>query len=335
MSLYRLEHLRFAFGERAVLDIPALTIADGRITALTGPNGSGKTTLLMLLGLLLRPSSGRILYRGTALPRIEGKQAAAVRREIGLVLQAPYLFHTTVGNNVAYGLAVRGMARRHRVGRVREALRRVGLEGFEVRPHHALSGGEVQRVALARTLITGPRVLLLDEPLANVDGMSRTIIERVLVEANRHQGVAVLFATHDLDQAYRLADTVVTLNAGMVVQGTMENVYHGTVRQHGDGWGFDTGHLVMAISAGHRDSRTAAVLPEAILLSTDKVASSARNVFCGRIVAVRDRQASVEVTVDAGEMFTARITGTSYREMDLRLGQEVYLVFKAEAVRLY
>jgi tungstate transport system ATP-binding protein len=335
MSLYQLENLRFAFGERDVLDIPQLTIAEGKITAMTGPNGSGKTTLLMLLGALLDPSSGRIRYRGKALHRIEGKDADALRREIGFLLQAPYLFHTTVGRNVAYGLAVRGIARRQRLPRVREALRRVGLEGFEVRPHHALSGGEAQRVALARTLITDPRVLLLDEPLANVDVVSRTIIERVLIEANRQHGVSVLFTTHDLDQAYRLADEVITLNAGTVVEGTMENVYHGTVRQNGEGYVFDTGQLVIAIAAGHQERRTAAVLPEAILLSMEKVSSSARNVFRGRIVAVRNRHRSVEVIVDAGETFTARITAASYREMDLRLGQEVYLVFKAEAVRLY
>jgi molybdopterin-binding protein len=335
MSLYRLENLCFAFGEKVVLDIPELTIADRKITALTGANGSGKTTLLMLLSTLLRPSSGRVIYRGKALHTFDGKHADAVRREIGFLLQAPYLFRTTVGKNVAYGLAVRGIARENRLVRVREALRWVGLEGFENRSHDALSGGEVQRVALARTLVTDPRVLLLDEPLANVDAVSRTIIERVLVEANRQQGVTVLFTTHDLDQAYRLADEVVTLNAGTVVEGTMENVYHGTVCQDDDEWVFDTGQLVIAIPAGHQDSRTAAVLPDAILLSTEKVTSSARNVFRGRIVVVRDRNTSVEVTVDAGETFTARITGTSYREMDLRLGQEMYLVFKAEAVRLY
>ena len=144
-----------------------------------------------------------------------------------------------------------------------------------------------------------------------------------------------MFTTHDLEQAYRLADRVVTLNAGKVVQGSMENVFHGTVRHNGNAWVFDTGQLTIAIAAGHQGSRTATVMPEAILLSSEKMASSARNVFRGRIVAIRDRNSSVEVTMDAGETFIARITGQSYREMDLRLGQEVYLVFKAEMVRLY
>jgi len=334
MHLYTLEDLRFTFGEKVVLDIPELTIEEGKITALTGPNGSGKTTLLMLLGALLWPSSGRIVYRGRVLPTGEGKHAANVRREIGFVLQSPYLFRATVERNVGYGLAVRGISKKNRLIRIREALKWVGLEDFELRPHHALSGGEAQRVALARTLITSPRTLLLDEPLANVDAASRTIIERILVHENRHRGASVLFTTHDLDQAYRIADEVTTLNAGTVVEDPMENVYHGAVYKDGNNWVFDTAQLSIAIPAGHEACRTAVISPEAIRISTEKVSASPHNIFRGRIVAVRDRNASVEVIVNAGEMFTARIAGASYHAMDLRLGQEVYLVFKGEAVRL-
>jgi tungstate transport system ATP-binding protein len=334
MHLYTLEDLRFTFGEKVVLDIPELTIEEGKITALTGPNGSGKTTLLMLLGALLRPSSGRVVYRGRVLPTGEGKYAAIVRREMGFVLQSPYLFRATVERNVGYGLAVRGISKKNRLIRVREALKWVGLDGFELRPHHALSGGEAQRVALARTLITGPRTLLLDEPLVNVDAASRTIIERVLVHENRHRGASVLFTTHDLDQAYRIADEVTTLNAGAVVEVPMENVFHGAVYKDSDNWVFDTAQLSIAIPAGHEACRIATISPEAILISTEKVSTSPHNMFRGRIVAVRDRNASVEVIVNAGEMFTARITGASYHAMDLRLGQQVYLVFKAEAIRL-
>jgi tungstate transport system ATP-binding protein len=250
------------------------------------------------------------------------------------VLQSPYLFRATVERNVGYGLAVRGISRKNRLCRVREALRWVGLEGFETRPHHALSGGEAQRVALARALVTGPRTLLLDEPLANVDAGSRTIIERVLVNASRDQGVSVLFTTHNLDQAYRIADAATTLNAGTVVEGLMENVYHGAVYKDGDNWIFDTTQLSLAVPAGHEACRTAIIPPEAILISMEKIISSARNMFQGRVVAVRERETSVEVIVDAGELFTARITGASYHAMDLRLGRDVYLVFKAEAVRL-
>ncbi|WP_089935699.1 ABC transporter ATP-binding protein [Candidatus Entotheonella palauensis] len=334
MPLYTVEALRFAFAEQVVLDIPKLTIAEGRITALTGPNGSGKTTLLMLLGALLWPSSGSIIYRGRSLPTGEGRDADTIRREIGFVLQSPYLFRTSVARNVGYGLAVRGISRKDRLRRIREALQWVGLEGFEARPHHALSGGEIQRVALARALITDPRTLLLDEPLANVDAGSRAVIERVLVNESRRRGVSVLFTTHDLDQAHRIADEILTLNAGSVVEGYMENVYHGAVYRDGTSWVFHTAQFAIAIPPGHESCRTVSIPPEAIRICLEKESESARNAFRGRVVAMRDRNGGVEIVVDAGETFMARITGDAYWSMDLRLGQEVSLAFEAEAVRL-
>ena len=334
MSLYTLEAVRFAFAKQEVLNIPALTIAEGQITALTGPNGSGKTTLLMLLGALLWPSSGNVVYRGQGMPTGEGRYADTLRREIGVVLQSPYLFRTSVERNVGYGLAVRGISRKHRGRHVREALQWVGLEGFESRPHHALSGGERQRVALARALVTSPRTLLLDEPLANVDAGSRRVIEQVLIHACRHRGCSILLTTHDLDQAHRIADEVIALQAGKVIEASMENVYHGAVHRDGHTWVFDTAQLSMAIPAGHEACRTATIPPEAIQLRVDKAPLSTHNTFCGRVVAVRDRRVGVEVTVEAGETFIARITRAAYGEMDLRLGQEVSIVFKAEAVRL-
>lgn len=335
MSLYTLEALRFSFAKQAVLDIPRLTIAEGQITALMGPNGSGKTTLLMLLGALFWPSSGRVAYRGRAFPTGEGKHADAIRREIGFVLQAPYLFRGSVEYNVGYGLAVRGISGKHRLHRVREALRWVGLEGFEARPHQALSGGEMQRVALARALVTSPRTLLLDEPLANIDTGSRSIIERTLASVCRQQeGVSILLTTHDLDQAYRIADNVITLNAGKVTEGSIANVYHGTVYRNGSHSVFNTTQLSITIPSGHESCRTATIPTEAISISMTPKSSSVHNQFRGRVIAVRDQYVGVEVTVDAGEIFIARIAEETYRSMDLRLGQEVSLVFTAEAVRL-
>ena len=333
MALYAIENLRFAFAEQVVLDIPKLSIGDGQITALTGPNGSGKTTLLMLLGALLWPTSGGIRRHGIPMPTGEGKAADTMRREIGVVLQSPYLFRASVGRNVEYGLAVRGVSKPQRRRRVREALREVGLEGFEHRAHDALSGGERQRVALARALVTQPRTLLLDEPLANVDAGSRAVIERILVHENQQRGVSVLFTTHDLEQAHRLADAVITLSAGRVVEDAMENFYHGAVQQDGANWFFKTARLSMAIAAGHAACRAATIPPEAIRICT--TLTDGPNTFHGRIAAMRDRHASVEVTVEAQEMFIARMSRDAYEGMHLRLGQEVFLYFKIEDIRLH
>jgi molybdopterin-binding protein len=216
-----------------------------------------------------------------------------------------------------------------------ETLELVGLGDFGNRSHSALSGGEAQRVALARALVLEPKVLLLDEPFANVDAVSRSVIERVLLQENRYRKTSVIFTTHDLEQAYRMADTVVTLFDGKVHDGSMENLFHGKVRLTTDGPVFDTGGINVAVPSGHEKALTAAIPPESILVSLAPISTSARNTHYGRITAVRERNGTVDVTVDTGDILIARLTKRSYMEMGLVLGGEVYLIFKAEAVRLY
>jgi len=197
--LYRLEAIGKRYGEKEVLAIPALEIPESSFQFLTGPNGSGKTTLLTILAFLLRPTFGVLYYAGK---RVEwkGKTLVALRREVTLLHQSPYLFDGTVHSNVAYGLKVRGIdggAGKERIG---EALKMVGLEGFGDRRTRALSGGEMQRVALARALVLAPRALLLDEPLANVDRESAEVIRGVIAGLPA-RGTTVIMATHDPDRA--------------------------------------------------------------------------------------------------------------------------------------
>lgn len=335
MILFTVENLGLSLGGREVLDIPALEIPDDQIVALTGLNGSGKTCLLQLLGGLIGPHRGRIKYRDQDLFSQTTAVQDKIRRDLGIVLQSPYLFKTTVLNNVCYGLLRRGTSRTEAVEKARETLELVGLGGFGERSHSALSGGEAQRVALARALALEPKVLLLDEPFANVDAVSRAVIERVLLQENRYRKTSVIFTTHDLDQAYRMADTVVTLFEGKIHDGSMENLLNGMVRQTPDGPVFDTGSINVAVSSGHEKAMTAVIPPESILVSLFPISTSARNSHYGRIIAVRERNGTVDVTVDAGDTLIARLTKRSYVEMGLVLGGEVYLIFKAEAVRLY
>ena len=336
MELYTIENLKLELGGREVLNIPALAIPDDQIVALTGPNGSGKTSLLQLLGGLITPHRGGIKYRDQDLFSQTTAVQDRMRRDLGIVLQSPYLFKTTVLSNVCYGLISRGISRTEAAEKARETLELVGLGSFGKRSHSALSGGEAQRVALARALVLEPKVLLLDEPFANVDAVSRSVIERVLVQENRYRKTSVIFTTHDLDQAYRMADTVVTLFEGKVHDGSMENLFHGRVRQTPDGPIFDSGSINVAVSSGHDKAMTAAIPPESIIVSLDSdMATSARNCLEGTITSVRERNGSVDMGVNIGEPLVARITRTSYERMDLKLGQKVWLVFKAESVKLY
>lgn len=211
-EIYRLENLRQTYGARTVLHIEALDVHAGEILALVGPSGAGKSTLLRLLNFLEAPASGKLLYRGRAM---EGAQAPLeLRREVTTVFQRPVVVGANIFDNVAYGLHLRGQ----RVnGQVEEMLARVGLEERARISARKLSGGELQRVALARALVIEPRVLLLDEPTANLDPYNVTLIEAIVREQNRTRGTTVVVVTHNVFQARRLAQRVgLMLNGNLV-----------------------------------------------------------------------------------------------------------------------
>jgi tungstate transport system ATP-binding protein len=191
-----------------MLDRVTLTIAQGPPTVLIGPNGSGKTTLLRAAMGLVSPSKGRITWAGRA-------DLPPIRRAI--VFQRPVMLRRSCSGNLRYALAAAGALRNMRARRVTELLRLVGLEGFDGRPARRLSGGEQQRLALARALARQPDVLFLDEPTASLDPAATKTIEDIVLKVTQ-QGVKVVMATHDLGEARRLAAHVVLLHRGTVVE---------------------------------------------------------------------------------------------------------------------
>ncbi len=210
--LYRLNNLRKSYGPREVLAIKELTIAAGCIYTLTGPNGSGKSTLLNILAFLSPPSDGDIWFLGE--PVVWSNDSLLrLRREVTLLHQAPYLFDTTVRANIVFGLKTRGITGQEQHSRVDEALALVDLGGFQKRKARELSGGEAQRVAMARALALRPKVLLLDEPLANVDRSSAELLEKVIL-ALPQRGTSVLISTHDPEQRRRFGSNRIHLIAG-------------------------------------------------------------------------------------------------------------------------
>jgi ABC-type Fe3+/spermidine/putrescine transport system ATPase subunit len=219
----RLEGVGFSFGNSPVVSDINLPLATGTLFSLLGPSGGGKTTLLKLIGGYLRPTKGRIFLREhdtTALP--------PERRDIGMVFQNYALFpHLTARANVSFGLEMRHVPRAERQRRVESMLDRVGLTASERGRRPAqLSGGQQQRVALARALVIEPALLLLDEPLANLDRQLREQLRGELKELQRRSGVTTLLVTHDRDEALTLADRVGVLAAGHLLQiGAPEEVY--------------------------------------------------------------------------------------------------------------
>lgn len=207
--LYSLRGIRQAYNGRPVLSLDELDIPERSILGLAGHNGSGKSTLLRILAFLEDPREGSVFYNG----RIAGAGDAALRREVTLLTQEPYLLKRSVLGNVAYGMWVRGEQRQERA---QEALDMVGLapEKFARRSWRELSGGEAQRVALAARLALRPRVLLLDEPTNNLDQESAARIKDAALAARDAWGATLVVVSHDLAWLKTVADRMVVLVDG-------------------------------------------------------------------------------------------------------------------------
>jgi thiamine transport system ATP-binding protein len=212
--MLEIDHLRVEYSGKPAIEDVSLTVPDGTVVCIVGPSGSGKSTLLRAVAGLEPPTSGRI--------RWDDRDLAGVpthRRRFGLMFQDHALFpHRDVLGNVAFGLRMSHLSAQDVDARAREALASVGLEGFEHRKVRELSGGEQQRVALARSIAPKPRLLMLDEPLGSLD---RALRERLVVDLHalfRSTSITALFVTHDQDEAFALADSVVILHRGLVEQ---------------------------------------------------------------------------------------------------------------------
>jgi tungstate transport system ATP-binding protein len=213
-ELYRLRSVTKRYGRNVAVDIDLLTIDAGRLYTLTGANGAGKSTLLGILAFLTPPTTGEIFYAGERIDW-KGDIVRGRRRKVTLLHQSPYLFGGTVSRNVAYGLKARGIAGETALRAVDRALESVGLEGFRDRDARELSGGEAQRVALARALALDPEVLLLDEPLANIDRETAGLLEAVITSLPL-RGTTVVMTTHDPDPPARWSGGSIVLEGGKV-----------------------------------------------------------------------------------------------------------------------
>jgi len=205
----RLSSVTYDAGGKRLLDRVDLTLDRGPRTVVLGPNGAGKSVLLRLCHGLLRPTAGEVLFNGPE--TVDG------RRRHAMVFQRPVMLRRSALANVAYGLMLAGVPRRERLRAAQEALDRVGLLHCASQPARVLSGGEQQRLALARAWALRPELLLLDEPTANLDPSATQAIESA-IQAMHAAGAKIVLITHNLGQAHRLADEIVFLAGGRVVE---------------------------------------------------------------------------------------------------------------------
>lgn len=206
-----------SYSGKQVLKDLSLKVNRGELFCIIGPNGAGKTTTLRLIGILDRPDRGEVFFDGINTRGIDEKTAISLRRRIAFVFQQPVVYSTSVYENAAIGLKIRGYGKREMTERVERALEIVRLSEFKDMGATVLSGGEVQRLCLARALAVEPELLLLDEPTANLDPTNVLIIEEVIREYNR-QGGTVLFTTHNMFEAKRLARRLALLMNGEIVE---------------------------------------------------------------------------------------------------------------------
>jgi putative spermidine/putrescine transport system ATP-binding protein len=280
MSHLVLEGLSKSYGGVTAVDAVGLSVERGEFVSLLGPSGCGKTTTLQMIAGFVANDGGRILLDGTDLGPV-----APNKRGLGIVFQSYALFpHMTVAENIAFGLEMRGIPKAERETRTTEAMALVGLKGFAERYPRRMSGGQQQRVALARALVIKPALLLLDEPLSNLDAKLREEMQSELRQIQRSVGTTTILVTHDQHEAMALSDRIVVMNQGRVEQiGTPDTVYGNPasafvanflgktnlLRGTGNGYGSVTiGDLTLAMGGTVAGPTQLAVRPERLVVAT-------------------------------------------------------------------
>ena len=347
-----LKNLTKTFGKKVVLDNVSLQVYQGEILALLGPNGSGKSTILKIMAFLDNPTSGEIEFENE---KLNEKNTESLRRQSTLVFQKTTLFNTSVYDNVAYGLRIRKVPKNQQKEAVGEALRIVKLVGFEKLAAKKLSGGEQQRVAIARALVLKTKILLLDEPTANLDPKNARIIEEVIANINREFKTTIVLATHNMFQAEILPSRIALVQNGKITEvGTpmeifgklsknlasfaaVDNTFTGNAQSSEEGTTLvDIGNGVnVEVIDQRRGEASIFVNPQDIILSKNIIQSSARNIFKGKITEITDLNSLVKLKVDVCVLFTVQITKRSFNEMGLNLGSDVYVAFKASSVTVF
>jgi len=333
-----------------------LDIGGGEVVALLGPNGAGKSTALRALAGLLRITSGQIAVREQLMAEAaSGVHRAPHERPIGVVFQDYLLFpHLTVLDNVAFGPLVRGLDKPEARRRAALLLARVGIAELAQSKPSAISGGQAQRVALARALATEPRLLLLDEPLAALDAKTRLLVR---TEVRRHLADfpgATLLVTHDPIDAAVLADRLVVIEDGKVVQeGSPQQVARRprtdyVARLVGLNLlaGRGNGHRVLLSSGGSVELAESAsgevyvaFRPTGVSLFVHRPDGSPRNLWAGRIAALEPHGEGVRVEIgevpDRSSRILAEITPSAVADLELRPGSEVWAAVKASDIEVY
>ncbi len=338
-----------------ILELPALDVEQGEILAIMGPNGAGKSTLMMAISGLIPIQNGEVRFAGR---RVSPYQELAYRRRLALVMQDPLLLHASVYDNIASGLRFRQVAPKETNTRIQQWLEKFSIAGLKNRPAHKLSGGEAQRVSLARAFVLQPELMLLDEPFSALDAPTRNQLLTDLKARLSETKITTLFITHDLDEALALSDRVAIIMQGQLRQvGTgreifsapanpevarftgVEMIIPGKIIRQAEGIAdVDCGNTILqAVSSAQTGTKVFLCLrPEDITLSLPLIGgkTSARNSLKSKITMLVPQGPLVRVIMDGPIHITALVTRSSALDLELAIGQEIQGSFKASAIHV-
>ena len=338
MGRLEVQDLTVRYNHKPVVSNFSLTVNDGEMVSLLGPSGVGKTTILKAIAGLLPPASGNILINGQHVDHLPAEKRDAV-----LIFQKPLLFpFLDVGQNIGFGLKMAKVKQAPARKKIDRILAITGLEGLKNRKIHQLSGGQQQRVALARGLVLEPSVLLLDEPLSNLDAELRQQMRELISSVQAQTGTTMLFVTHDQSEAFAISDRICVLLDGSLRQtGTPAELFYqpadpdvarffgctnfidGTINNK-----TFTGSLVSCpTSLGDAPAAMAAIRPEDIVLSSTRMEGGT----IGKITQIRFEGSITRLTVEAaGQTFTVHAL-----RPDFRTAQTVWLRFPPERLHIF
>jgi molybdopterin-binding protein len=364
-NMLRMEGISKDLGDFALKDA-SLDVEFGEYLVIIGPTGSGKTVLMETVAGITPPDRGRIFLDGRDIT-----EEAPRDRKVCMVYQDYMLFpHLSVKENIAFGLRSQKASPAEIEKKVAGASELLGIGHLHGRRPETLSGGEKQRVAIARAIVMEPKVLLLDEPLSALDGVTRERLRRELKRIHQVYGTTIIHVTHNFEEVFSLADKVAVMNGGEIIQvGTpeevfrrpncemianfvgVENVFRGVASERQGLLEIEVDGLLIVSATedidgdggevvGRKVDRNgrevfASVRAEDILISKDPLKSSARNSFQGKVEEIANGGMMVKVWVNVGIPFMAMLTRRGCQEMDLSEGDHVYLTFKATAVHVF
>jgi tungstate transport system ATP-binding protein len=332
--IFEIRSLVHSYAGKTVLAIDHLVIQPASIVGLIGPNGSGKSSLLRLLGLIESPTQGEIRFNGL---RVEPFSDEA-RFRITLLPQEPFLLKRSVLKNVSYGLKLRGKGK-DTVQRATEALARVGLpaEDFCQRPWYALSGGEAQRVALAARLALKPKVILLDEPTANVDAASAQLIREAALRARQELGTTLIVASHDWQWLYEICDEILHLFKGRIFGTGRETIVFGPWQDFAKGkWGKVLSDGQQLLVNAPPDGEAAAVINVLSVGENGSTAAGDEIVLRGTVsrLSLERKTGQLFATILAGDLpFTVGLTVQQGKEHTIFPGKTVLIQYRLDQIK--